>query len=136
MSDIQWMESYSVGVPSIDSQHRQLVELNNRLFHAIMEDRGRDIALDVLDELVKYVKYHFSYEEKLLAECGFDQTLLDEHIKEHRLLTEKVHSYRQNVGQEDSLDLMVYDFLRDWTTNHLKQTDGKYASLLQEHGIS
>ena len=136
MSDLQWTENYSVGIPSIDRQHKRLVELNNRLFHAIMEDRGRKMALDVLDELIKYVKYHFSYEEKLLTECGFDPALLTEHIAEHRQLTEQVHAYRQQAGQEDALDLMVYDFLRDWTTSHLKQTDSKYAKFLQQHGIS
>lgn len=135
MSDILWMESYSVGVPSIDDQHKQLIELNNQLFHAIMEDRGRDVVLDVLGELAEYATRHFSHEEDLLNEYGFDPALLSEHVAEHRSLTEQVQDYLQGADQQSSLDLVVYDFLRDWTTNHLKETDSKYANFLQRHGV-
>ena len=135
MSDIQWAESYSVGIPSIDNQHKRLIELNNRLFHAIMEDRGRDMALEVLKELTKYVNYHFSYEEKLLTECGFDPAQLADHVEEHRALTSQVHDYLGAVDREDAIDLVVYDFLREWTAHHLKKTDSNYADFLKSRGI-
>jgi len=134
MSDIIWLESYSVGVPSIDDQHKQLIEINNKLFHAIMKERGRSVVMEVLGELAEYATDHFSHEENLLTEYGFDPALLSEHTAEHRSLTEQVQGYIQDAEQWSSLDLVVYDFLRDWTTNHLKETDSKYANFLQQHG--
>ena len=135
MSDILWTDNYSVGVPSIDRQHKQLVELNNKLFHAIMEDRGEDAVQDVLRELAEYAMYHFSHEEKLLTEHGFDPILLAEHIEEHGSFAEQVQNYLNEVKQQNSLDLLVYDFLRGWITDHLKQTDSNYARFLQTHGV-
>ena len=135
MSDILWTDNYSVGVPSIDRQHKQLVELNNKLFHAIMEDRGEDAIQDVLRELAEYAKYHFSHEEKLLTEHGFDPNLLAEHIEEHSSFAKQVQDYLNGVKQQNSLDLLVYDFLRSWITDHLKQTDSNYARFLQTHGV-
>lgn len=134
MSDILWMDNYSVGVPSIDRQHRQLVELNNKLFHAIMEDKGPDVVLDVLDELAEFAAYHFAHEEELLTEHGYEPELLAAHIEEHRSLTRKVQEYLHDIRQRNSLDLVVYNFLRDWTTDHLKATDSKYAHFLQGQG--
>ncbi len=135
MAGIEWTESNSVGISSLDQQHKQLIALTNQLFQAIMEDRGRDVVIGVLDKLADYVKYHFSYEEELLTKYNFPADQREEHVKEHRALERQVHDFIKDIKNQNSLDLEVYDFLRNWTTNHLNTTDKKYTRLLKSHKV-
>lgn len=135
MEGIEWTESNSVGIDSLDQQHKQLVALTNQLFLAIMGDRGRDVVTGILEELADYVDYHFSHEEELLQKYHFPVDKLELHIEEHRILTEQVHSFIKDIKDQNILDLAVFDFLRDWTTNHLNTTDKKYTKLLKSHGV-
>lgn len=135
MGDIQWTDNFSVGIDSIDRQHRRLVELNDQLFQAIMNDKGMQVVMTVLEELTEYAVSHFDYEEALLNQFGFNPVLLAEHIEEHRSLAAQVQDYIRDLETRNSLDLKVYDFLRNWISNHLKETDSQYALFLQKHGV-
>ncbi|WP_319583360.1 bacteriohemerythrin [uncultured Pseudodesulfovibrio sp.] len=131
MQEIEWDESHSVGVPSIDEQHKRFVALTNRLFQAIMNEAGEAELEGVLNDLADYAAYHFTHEETLLRMHGYPEDLLAEHRKEHTALTDKVYCYiamyRENHA---NLDLSVYLFLRDWTTEHMSRSDSKYSAFL------
>lgn len=134
MDIIEWHESYSVGVPSLDEQHKRLVALTNRLFQAIMDETGESALGDVLTELADYASYHFTHEEELLQMHGYPETLLAGHRAEHVALTDQVRRYiaryRENPAR---LDLSVYVFLRDWTAEHMSRSDSKYSEFLMSH---
>jgi hemerythrin-like metal-binding protein len=132
---IEWNDAHSVGVESIDEQHRQLVVLTNRLFQAIVRDTGADSVPDVLTELERYVDYHFSHEEELLRKHGYPADALGRHIAEHRELTHQVYDFARKAREDsDIIDLEVFEFLRDWTTSHLLRTDMLYAGFLRSSG--
>ncbi|EGB14820.1 hemerythrin-like metal-binding protein [Pseudodesulfovibrio mercurii] len=132
MHQIEWHDSHSVGVPSIDEQHKRLVALTNRLFLAIMDETGETALGDVLDELADYAVYHFTHEEGLLHLHGYPDELLTEHRAEHAALTDQVHEYIERYREDPAcLDLSVYVFLRDWTTEHMSRSDSKYSEFLQ-----
>lgn len=135
MEGMDWNESHSVGIDSIDNQHKELVRITNKLFDAIIADKGRSIVFDVLDELVKYVDYHFNYEEELLIKHGYPEDHFKMHIDEHQALTNQVNSFINEVKDADMLDLEVFDFLRIWTTDHLDDTDRKYSDFLRSKGV-
>ena len=133
MQEIKWNESHSVGVPSIDEQHKRLVALTNRLFLAIMNEAGETVLAGVLDELADYAAYHFAHEEELLRMHGYPEDLLAEHRAEHKALTDQVHRYIARYREEpDCLDLTVYVFLRDWTADHMDRSDSRYSQFLMD----
>lgn len=135
MSQIEWCDSHSVGIPSIDDQHRQLVALTNRLFVAIMREEGGMELGGVLTELAQYAEYHFEYEEQVLEEYGFPETELTLHRDEHRYLTDQVYKLiDQHNEAPDTMDLEVYSFLRDWMTEHMSGTDSEYSGFLVSKG--
>ncbi|MEA1890408.1 MAG: hemerythrin domain-containing protein, partial [Pseudomonadota bacterium] len=61
-----WKEEYSVGIDSIDQQHKKLLSLINQLQTAVDYSTGKEFEREALDELVTYTKDHFSYEEGLM----------------------------------------------------------------------
>lgn len=133
---ISWNACDSVGVPSIDEQHSELVQMTNDLFEAIMGDRGEVVVKGILEGLAKYVAYHFSYEEYLLSSHGYPVDDLEQHIEEHRTITTKLYDFMVKCNRnEDTVDLELYDFLREWMVGHLSTTDREYADFLQTKGV-
>lgn len=137
MYHIEWTDDNSVGVVAIDDQHKELVSITNRLFQAIMDDKGFSVLMDILIELEKYVDVHFSFEEELLKRHGYPQDLYEEHAAEHVELTQQVKDFVNMVEEAgETLDMEVFDFLRTWTDSHLSRTDMKYKLFLQSKGVS
>ncbi|OIQ49251.1 Bacteriohemerythrin [Pseudodesulfovibrio hydrargyri] len=131
---IEWHESHSVGVPSIDEQHKRLMALTNRLFQAIMDEAGETALEGILNELADYAAYHFTHEEELLRMHGYPEDLLEEHRAEHKALTDEVYRYIARYREDSAnLDLSVYVFLRDWTTEHMSRSDSRYSDFLMAH---
>lgn len=137
MSNIQWTEDSSVGVMAIDDQHKELLVITDTLFQAILADRGFDVLLGVLNELAQYVSYHFDFEEKLLKQHGYSAVEYKDHVDEHVSLKRQVAEYIEKYSESGgTLDMEVYNFLRDWTDEHLQRTDMKYKRFLKEKGVS
>jgi hemerythrin-like metal-binding protein len=71
MAFMDWQAAYSVGVLSIDEQHRAPLDIVNRL-HGVMKRGGAaDELKGVLEELATYTRYHFSHEEQMMERCGY-----------------------------------------------------------------
>ena len=65
-----WKDEYSVGIKSLDDDHRKLLNLINKLQTAVHYQTGDIFEKEALDEVVAYTKYHFEREEKLMEEAG------------------------------------------------------------------
>lgn len=127
MALFRWSEKYCTQIPSIDSQHKNLFEIANKLHDAFVERKDdSDIIAKILDELVDYTKYHFSFEEKLMKENRYPH--LSEHIEKHRILvtkvSEMVEKYK-NKEQIELTDLLV--FVIEWLQEHILGEDMEYC---------
>ncbi len=118
MAPIVWDESYSVGEPGIDRQHRRLIDLINAL------DNDADVGF-VFDQLTLYVALHFRAEEELMAEKKVAD--LDAHIGRHRefqeWLTASKQAYRTGGTGGIALRDNIRTYLNDWLLHHIKGSD-------------
>jgi hemerythrin len=131
---IEWADSLSIGIPSIDEQHKKLVSLINELHNAMLERKAKDVMSHIFDELVAYTRYHFSLEEDLLREHGHPEE--SNHHLEHEKLAERLFALKEEFDQGNTaVTLEVMRFLRDWLGNHIVGTDKKYAPLLIARGV-
>ena len=119
MVNIEWSEQLSVGVKSVDEDHRKLVTLVNELFSACFVGVGDEAVSAILTEVIDYTQYHFTHEEDFLREHA--SPALDTQIKEHRQLTQQVSAIAQQGVSAFSEDVLL--FLRDWLTHHIMETD-------------
>ena len=59
-----------------------------------------------------------------------------QHAAEHRALTEKVLSFQADFESGKALmTVQVLQFLRDWLSHHIAESDTKYAPFLQQHAV-
>jgi len=131
---INWTSDLSVGLQEIDTQHKKLVDLINRLYAAMKTGQAQDVLSRLLDSLAEYTVYHFSHEEKYFDRFGYPET--SSHKKAHESLKSQVTRFieRFRSGKEQvSTELM--DFLKDWLTTHIKSVDKKYSAFLRQHGV-
>jgi hemerythrin len=134
MSLINWDQSFSVGVASMDAQHRNLIELLNTLHDAMTAGRAREVLGSILERLIEYTKIHFSREEEFFTAYAYPEAA--QHIREHAVLTEKVLQLQQDfaAGQlATSIELL--GFLEEWLKKHIKGTDARYSAFFKEHGV-
>ncbi len=135
MSLVTWSEKLSVGVPSIDNQHKKLVTLLNQLHDAMMAGKGRDTLGTVLKGLIEYTTTHFKYEEELFAKTGYADAAA--HKKNHDDLVKTVLDIQKKYEQTGpaALTLQVMNFLKDWLTKHIQGTDMAYKDHLISKGV-
>ena len=132
---VEWKDEYSVGIDSIDRQHKKLIALINSLQTAVNYSAGAEYEQEALDELVDYTKTHFGYEEELMEKNGYPD--FTTHRAEHELMIARVEQvlaeYKRNP---DTAMQNAIDFLRDWLINHINGTDKQYSKFLIDRGVT
>ncbi|MEO5355501.1 MAG: hypothetical protein H7835_20150, partial [Magnetococcus sp. XQGC-1] len=68
--DLEWSDNLSVGVDSIDDDHKRLVSLIRELFSASFLGTGDEEIPAILKKLNNYTEYHFYREEALLRQLA------------------------------------------------------------------
>ena len=125
---VAWNVSYEVGVPHVDKQHRQLVDLINSLYNACLGEKAEldETFTSVMKELVDYVMIHFKDEETIMEQINYPG--LKEHKQKHELFVKEilksVNAY--NNGKQFVPNSFVR-FLRDWLFNHILIDDKTWA---------
>lgn len=129
MAFVEWKESYSVGMPDIDQQHRILIEIINRLHDAMRTGSAHANIVRVVDELLEYTSVHFNYEERMIAAAGYPGTA--EHARKHRAMVAQVEAFADRVRTaRASTPLRLMEFLNGWLTQHILSTDMAYSESL------
>lgn len=132
---VTWNDKLSVGVQSIDDQHKKLVSLLNQLHDGMMSGKGKDILGGVLKGLIDYTVVHFRYEEELFARTGYPDA--EAHKKHHAELVRKVQEVQRkyDVDGPKALTIPVMNFLKDWLANHIQGADRAYGPHMVSKGI-
>jgi len=127
----QWDEKLSVGIPSIDRQHKTLISLINKLYIAMKEDTGKYQSQQILNKVVNYAKSHFIYEESLFKRCNYSNA--SEHIKNHQNITNDLNKLTaQSKATNFNLSDELMIFLKNWLNHHIFIEDMAYSALLIE----
>ena len=131
---LEWKSEYSVGIDSIDKQHRKLVNLINQLSTAVKYSTGEEFEREALDELVNYTKTHFTYEEGVMEQNGYPD--FEAHKAQHVKMISKVEEVlAEYEGDPDTAMSNAADFLKEWLINHINGTDKEYSSYLVNKGV-
>jgi hemerythrin len=131
MPIIQWTPDYSVGVSSLDTDHKVLISLINHLDDAIRGGEPRETVNRVLDALLDYTDYHFAREEALMQVCAYAD--IEAHKRTHGTLRAQVQDIRDRYRRSpESIHAReVLAFLKNWLTTHIVGRDRLYAPVMQ-----
>lgn len=134
MALVKWDQSYSVKVIRCDEDHKKLFALINTLHDAMLAGKGRETIQQVVRELSSYTKFHFSAEEALLEKTNYPSLL--PHRAQHQDFVKRVDQFQNDLAQgKNGNSIFVLEFLKDWLSKHIMQTDKKYSEHLNGKGV-
>ncbi len=134
MEFLKWNKKYSVKIKEFDDQHKVLVDIINKLYDAIEQNKGTDEIGKLIRRLRMYGAIHFATEEHYFDLFQYPET--EEHKKIHKFFDDKmadVEKNYRNQSKEAALEMM--HFLSEWLINHIQGTDKKYVEFLKERGL-
>ncbi len=136
---MEWNEKLSVGIKTIDSQHKELFKRINNLVNAIKEHRCKDEIDGTIKFLEDYARVHFAEEERHMRETGYagyeEQKV--EHKKYLAALAElKVQAGQPRIkGSSYDLSATTNQVVVDWIVDHIMKTDIKFGEYLRSRGV-
>jgi hemerythrin len=132
MALLQWKDHYSVGIEAVDYEHKELIELINRLYDELMA-KGESLAVSAFfGDLIKAISAHFALEERFMRERGYDQ--LPQHKEDHERLLDEILSLmdefdRNEVSGREDLAAR----LDAWFSRHFETHDARLHKAFGPH---
>ena len=126
-----WRESLKIGVPLIDSEHKELCDRIDHLFTACNQGKGKEEIVKTLDFLESYTIKHFSDEEKLQRSSKYPKVA--EHKELHEFFKKKIADLKKDItehGASVSVVSQTNYFLMDWLLNHIQKVDTELANYI------
>lgn len=129
MTLLAWQSNYSVGVPEVDHEHRELIALINALHAALGEERGHERAEAFLGEIYASISAHFALEERVMRERRYDA--LTEHKTDHERLLDQLRDMMDAQAEGAVLDdQQLGGALGDWFAGHFRTHDARFHGYL------
>jgi hemerythrin-like metal-binding protein len=119
---VEWNDRYSVGVPTIDQQHRFWIRRTRDLQEAMAAGGAGALLAPLIQNLVTYTRFHFAYEERLYAERGYKD--IQHHKERHADMTQQVAELL-NALKSNKLRARapVMAILKHWLVDHILEED-------------
>jgi hemerythrin len=126
-----WKEDYVVGVELIDSQHKKLFDIANRMYLLLRDDLRSDKydkILSLLEELKEYTIFHFNSEEEYMRGIGYKKFL--SHKVEHNDFIEAINNVNLSKidKNQDAYILEMLQFVLKWIDEHILKQDKQIVS--------
>lgn len=128
---IEWQEHYAVGVAVIDGQHREMLELVNRLLQGLRDGREREALVETLRELVRATEHNIATEERLMQEHGLSPV---HHADAHTRLLEAIRRFDLRLDPQGLA--ASASWLREWLLGHIDEDDRPFAEQLRARGVT
>ena len=129
-----WSDKYSVGVQSIDNQHKEILEILNRLLQALKEGKAHYVVNQIIHDLEQYAYTHFQKEEFLFQRFNYSGAA--EHIHEHQQFREKIMTVKRDlISGKISFTVDLMFFLKDWVEHHILVLDKAYSDCFRQNGL-
>lgn len=129
--NLVWKNEYECGNREIDSQHRELFQIANRLLSAMITRAPAPEIKKLVESLVATTTGHFHHEDAVCRSAGYP--LCDEHSRIHATLTKQMNGIQEKFRKGKLSVGELFSFLAvDVLANHLLLEDRKHFPYLRK----
>ena len=128
---VAWDEKLATGIELIDSQHKELIELTNKLYQACLTGNEGAVFKEAMGRMVNYVRFHFGAEQELLQRIHYPA--YPDHKKQHDTLVKDILDSCKAASE--GKNFVANNFVRtlkDWIFSHIMITDRMYANYVAD----
>lgn len=133
MHRIEWSADLDLGIPSLDRDHRRLVDLANAFFAAAESGRDKAALNGLMIEIIDLTRDHFAREETLLDRSDYPD--LPAHKLEHANLLEDAKLFRDSYANGEAqpqVTIEAAEFLSRWLLDHIRNQDKRFAPFVHK----
>ena len=124
MSYLEWKAEYSVGIDSMDVEHREMIELINTVYAELEGRRDADAIEDFLGEVHSTISSHFALEERIMREAGYEEFV--EHKNDHEALLDQILDMMDASFEDTEKGLALLEAnLSSWFGKHFSTFDAR-----------
>ncbi len=127
---IEWENIYETGVERLDTQHRRLIEIMDRIASVVHGTGNATILPFIYTDLKAYAKYLFHIEEILMRKCDYID--YNQHIEMHE---EFIRALEKYLGQEEGDPIenaeKMIEYLQNWLFDHILIEDRRTVEALK-----
>jgi hemerythrin-like metal-binding protein len=125
MALIEWRKDFETGIPDVDYEHRELIELVNGVNERLQEGGDRGPVIEALGEIYARISGHFALEERIMRERGYDE--YRDHKVDHVRLLDEIRDFMDAYEDGKVFDEKAFaQALSDWFTVHFKTRDARF----------
>jgi hemerythrin-like metal-binding protein len=129
-SQLEWQERYSLGIPAIDHEHRELINMINHLVIRIIEGTEREFIIAALGDILSAIGAHFALEEKIMRERNYDRYF--PHKSDHDRLLDQLRDIMDDYELHGTLKpAQLVRALDEWFSEHFRTEDARLHRLAQ-----
>ena len=132
MTLIKWKSTYSLGIPSVDFEHRQMIEMINKVYASLGDDADPNEIGSALEDIYAGIASHFALEERHMREARYAE--FKEHKDEHEELLDQIRDMMDDFDQDpESSREILQDSLSSWFGKHFASFDARLHHKLGDH---
>ncbi len=124
MSLMQWKPEYSVGVESMDDEHREMINLINDTYDKLESDPDADQIEQCLGDIFSTISMHFALEERLMRKNNYAE--YQAHKNDHEELLDQIRDLMDDFAADTSSGAVKLEqSLSDWFAGHFSTFDAR-----------
>jgi hemerythrin len=131
-TQIEWDDSFLIGIEELDFEHKVLINDINRLHLELARQDEKSEIEKCLGDIYARMQAHFALEEHVMKEHQY--RFFDEHKREHERLLDSYSEYMMQILNNSAVTSSnsIEDTLRRWVLNHIFNSDKKMSLMVQE----
>jgi hemerythrin len=124
---LSWKDEYSVGIEAVDHEHRELIDLINRLHDELDAPAAKLTVPAFFGDLLKGISAHFALEEKFMRDRGYNA--LDAHKGDHERLLDDLCAIMDAYEHSEDTTASSWLSADTWFTRHFRTHDARFTSV-------
>jgi hemerythrin len=129
MSLLQWKPEYSIGVQSMDDEHREMIELINATYGKLTSGHDAAQVEEYLGEILSTISMHFALEERMMRKAGYGE--YQAHKDDHEALLDRLRDLMDDYFDDPKVGAhKLEQSLSDWFAGHFSSFDARLHGTL------
>ncbi len=119
-----WKDNFSIGIPEIDKQHKELCDKIDELYAACSQGKAAAEISKTLDFLASYTVKHFADEERLQQKINYPKFM--QHKAKHTDFAKQVAKLKSDLaasGMKTATVISVNNTISSWLVEHIMKED-------------
>jgi len=135
MQLLQWKTSFSVGVPAVDLEHRQMIQMINDVYEKVEDENDAKSVEAALADIHAGISAHFALEERLMREAAYPE--YGAHKYDHEELLDQIRDMMDSYADSpESGSETLRRSLSDWFGRHFATFDARLHGAALKSGPS